>query len=209
MKDKSLILVEELYTNNLKEYGITSTSVGWPNPEDHRLRFDKLLGSFDLKTPFSLNDLGCGYGAVLNYFNENRLPVEHYYGYDISQEMLDSLVPSNYSDIIIERFCSPNLSTCADFSIASGIFNVKFEESEEDWLKHILQTLSCLNEFSSRGFSFNLLTSYVDFKRDHLYYGDPLFFFDYCKKNFSNYVTLLHDYKLWEWTVVVKKEVLK
>ena len=151
MKDKSLTLVEELYTSNLKEYGITSTSVGWPNPEDHILRFDKLLGSFGLKKPFSLNDLGCGYGAVLDYFNENGLPVEHYYGYDISQEMLDSLVPSNYPDIIIEKFCSPNLSACADFSIASGIFNVKFEESEEDWLKYILQTLNCLNEFSSSG----------------------------------------------------------
>lgn len=97
------------------------------------------------------------------------------------------------------------MSTEADFSIASGIFNVKFSENDESWTKYILETLENMNQFSNNVFSFNLLTSYVDFKKDHLYYGDPLFFFDYCKKNFSKYVTLYHDYPLWEWTVVVIK----
>ena len=63
-----------------------------------------------------------------------------------------------------------------------------------------------MNEKSLKGFAFNCLTSYVDYKEDHLYYGNPLFFFDFCKKNFSKYVTLIHDYKLYEWTMLVVKE---
>ena len=57
----------------------------------------------------------------------------------------------------------------------------------------------------SKGISFNLLTKYADYEADNLYYGDPLYFFDYCKRNLSKYVTLLHDYELYEWTILVKK----
>lgn len=205
MKDAPLAPVKELYTNNLKEFGMVSQSVGWPNAADHTLRFDKLLGSFDISKPFSLNDLGCGYGAVLDYLHINNKPIKQFFGYDISQEMLDSLDSAKYPTVEIKKICSSQLSTMADYSIASGIFNVKFEETDEKWISYILETLNALNQFSKIGFSFNLLTSYVDFKRDHLYYGDPLFFFDYCKKNFSKQVSLLHDYKLWEWTIAVKK----
>jgi hypothetical protein len=44
----------------------------------------------------------------------------------------------------------------------------------------------------------------VDWKQDDLYYGDPLFFFDHCKRTFSRTVTLLHDYPLYEWTIHVR-----
>jgi len=47
----------------------------------------------------------------------------------------------------------------------------------------------------------------VDWKQDNLYYGDPFLFFDYCKRNISRYVSLLHDYPLYEWTIIVRKEV--
>ena len=61
-------------------------------------------------------------------------------------------------------------------------------------------------EQSRIGFSFNLLTSYVDWEEDHLYYGDPGVFFEYCKRKHSRFVTLLHDYPLYEWTIAVRKE---
>jgi hypothetical protein len=41
--------------------------------------------------------------------------------------------------------------------------------------------------------------------RDDLYYADPLFFFDYCKTRFSRFVTLIHDYPLYEFTILVRK----
>ena len=41
---------------------------------------------------------------------------------------------------------------------------------------------------------------------DDLYYADPLFFFDYCKNYFSEKITLIHDYDLYEFTILVKKE---
>ena len=94
-----------------------------------------------------------------------------------------------------------------DFVIASGIFNVRLENTQEDWLIYVLETLQKLNSHSTKGFSFNVLTKYSDkeFMKDYLYYADPLFLFDYCKSNFSKNVALLHDYNLYEFTLIVRK----
>ena len=53
---------------------------------------------------------------------------------------------------------------------------------------------------------FNALTSYsdADKRRDDLYYADPLHWFDYCKRKHSRFVTLLHYYPLYEFTVLVR-----
>jgi len=95
----------------------------------------------------------------------------------------------------------------ADYVIASGIFNVKLKNSEKDWLEYILETLKVINKKSIKGFSFNMLTKYSDaeYMKDNLYYADPLFIFDYCKRNFSKWVTLKHDYPLYEFSIIVKK----
>ena len=95
----------------------------------------------------------------------------------------------------------------ADYTVASGIFNVKMEYEEKEWLDYFLQTLNNMNANSEKGFSFNALTKYSDkeFMKDNLYYAEPLFIFDYCKTHFSKYVALVHDYPLYEFTILVKK----
>ncbi|HAI76542.1 MAG TPA: SAM-dependent methyltransferase, partial [Microscillaceae bacterium] len=61
---------------------------------------------------------------------------------------------------------------------------------------------------SDQGFAFNALTSYSDleFRKQELYYSDPLYLFDYCKKNFGKNVALLHDYNQYDFTIIVKKK---
>ncbi|HEX2060504.1 MAG TPA: class I SAM-dependent methyltransferase, partial [Thermoanaerobaculia bacterium] len=71
-------------------------------------------------------------------------------------------------------------------------------------LQYILKMLANMAEHSTRGFAFNLLTSYVDWKEPHLFYGDPSFFFDHCVRNISRRVVVFHDYPLYEWTIGVR-----
>ena len=94
----------------------------------------------------------------------------------------------------------------ADYTVASGIFNVKLDVSEEDWREYVVRTVETLARFSRRGFAFNMLTSYsdADRMRPDLYYGDPSFFFDHCKRTHSLNVALLHDYGLYEFTMIVR-----
>ena len=97
--------------------------------------------------------------------------------------------------------------TKADYTVASGIFNVKLNTPVVEWEEYILDTLETINALSKNGFAFNVLTKYSDpeFTHPDLYYADPLFCFDYCETHFSRFVALLHDYPLYEFTILVRK----
>lgn len=197
--------IEELYSQCLKKYGFQPQSVGWNDEKSHFLRFEKLVQVIeDPSTSITINDLGCGYGALFSFLVARQFNVSLYRGYDISQNMINA-AQTFISDKRAFFIQSNVLLHLADYSFASGIFNVKFDIDVKLWEKYIIYILNNLNQFSLKGFAFNLLTTYVDFKRDHLYYGDPLFYFDFCKRHFSKKVSLLHDYDLFEWTILVKK----
>ena len=199
--------IGQLYADNLSKHGIDSKSVGWNTPECQELRFAQLVKVFERKADeVTINELGCGYGHLLKYLNQHQFKVGHYFGYDIAPEMLSAakkyLVDEASKISLIE---SHELTVQADYSICSGIFNVRFEERDTVWLEHIKRTLRDMYEHANKGISFNMLTKYVDWKEDHLYYGDPEYFFNFCVTEFSRRVVLLHDYPLYEWTIVVYK----
>jgi hypothetical protein len=95
----------------------------------------------------------------------------------------------------------------ADYGLASGILNVRMGRSAAEWQSYLEDTLDVLNRTSRLGFAFNCLTSYsdADKMRDYLYYADPCILFDFCKRRYSRNVGLLHDYELYEFTILVKK----
>jgi len=199
--------IKELYDKSFDEYGIDPRSVGWTKAGSQDLRFKKLMEVVDNRaTPFTLNELGCGYGELYNYCLREGFCVDRYYGYDISVKMLEAAREHLGNSDKIELFNSPILKTKADYTVTSGIFNVRFDCPEDEWKNHVIETLHNLYDFSEKGFAFNLLTKYADYEEHHLYYGDPCDWFDYCKRNFSKQVSLLHDYPLWEWTMIVRKE---
>ena len=64
-----------------------------------------------------------------------------------------------------------------------------------------------MNANSLKGFAFNCLTSYSDPEkmRADLFYPNPCQVFDHCKTKFSRHVALLHDYGLYEFSILVRK----
>lgn len=204
---KPLSRISELYSDNLERNGAVSTAVGWNTPESQRLRFEKLTSVVETGTgPFSVNDYGCGYGAHLDHLLGQNMEVSAYHGYDLSAKMLDtarSRMGSFQGELDLRQ--SASLDTEADYTFVSGTFNVRFDATEEQWKQFILDKLDEMHRLSRKGFAFNLLSTYVEWQEPHLFYGDPLFWFDHCKRNYSRQVALLHDYPLYEWTILVRK----
>ncbi len=196
--------IVDYYTEKIKTYGPEHRGVDWNSVESQELRFDQLLKLCETKGPLTLNDYGCGYAGLAQHMSSKGYSFT-YFGYDLSLAMVEhartilALLPGSMV------FNDHNQLPIADYTVASGIFNVKMDVNPERWLAYILDTLQIVALHSKRGFAFNLLTGYADPERmrPDLYYGDPFFFFDYCRNNFSRYVTLLHDYKLYEWTMIV------
>jgi cyclopropane fatty-acyl-phospholipid synthase-like methyltransferase len=156
--------------------------------------------------PASLCDLGCGYGALSEYLKQNA-PLISYHGVDISHEMIDAARKSSTTLPSAQFSVRATPPGNFDYTVASGIFNVRGKRSDAEWKEYIETTITEMNKASARGIAFNCLTKYSDHDRmvQHLYYADPCAFFDFCKRNFSRNVALLHDYELYEFTILVRK----
>ena len=87
------------------------------------------------------------------------------------------------------------------------MLNVKQGAGEPEWTAYARDTIADLAALGTRGFAFNALTLYsdADKRRPDLYYADPLALFDHCKRAYSRFVTLLHDYPLYEFTILVRR----
>jgi SAM-dependent methyltransferase len=198
--------VTRYYTARFEAHGATPQGVDWNSGESQRKRFDQCARLWEGRTRFSLNDFGCGYGALLDYLVERKLDVD-YLGVDVSEAMIEEA----NARMAGRRNCSFVRSSIpprvADFTVASGLFNVKLDAVATAWLDYMLAMLGEMDRTSASGFGFNCLTKYSDperMRRD-LYYADPAFLFDYCKTRFARNVALLHDYDLYEFTILVRK----
>lgn len=199
--------VAEYYAGKLAQYGETPQGVDWNGEEGQARRFLQLCKIVDASEPFSVNDLGCGYGALYDFLASSS-ETFWYTGIDVSEEMVRA-AERRYFDRTQARFIrAVEPDRVADYGVASGIFNVRLGRSDEQWLAYMEATLDVLNRTSRRGFAFNCLTSYsdADKMRDYLYYADPCQLFHLCKRRYSRNVALLHDYGLYEFTILVRKQ---
>lgn len=198
---------KDYFAQRLTTHGATPRGVDWNSESAQELRFAQLCKVITSEKPFSLLDYGSGYGALADYLLRQGYPLQHYQGYDIVEAMVSQGQALHVDQPLFHFTSQLDALTPLDFAIASGIFNIKLESTAEDWTRYVVGELTKINQLSRAGFSFNMLTSYsdADHMRPDLYYADPCFFFDYCKRNFSRNVALLHDYELYDFTILVRK----
>ena len=206
-RDRQIIRqIDEYYSSKIREFGRSPLGVDWNGAESQLLRFQQLLKVMEGDTDFSVADVGCGYGALLDVLPQ-RFENFRYTGLDISAAMIRAAT-ERYGHLSNVDFLNATIpSGIVDYCVASGIFNVKLDCLNENWLDYIYDSLRAINGVSLRGFSFNCLTSFseAEKKRDYLYYADPCVIFEWCKRNCSRQVALLHDYGLFEFTILVRK----
>ncbi len=198
--------VAEYYSEKLAKYGQSPRGVDWNGEESQTLRFGQLCKIIDTQNPFSVNDLGCGYGALYDFL-AGMYETFSYTGIDIAENMIHA-AQLRYQGHFQARFVlSSEPDQIADYSIASGIFNVRLGRSDSEWQSYLETTLDVMDKTSRLGFAFNCLTSYSDpdKMRDYLYYANACSLFDYCKRRYAKNIALLHDYGLYEFTLLVRK----
>jgi SAM-dependent methyltransferase len=198
--------VAKYYAEKLHQHGDTPRGVDWNGEQGQVLRFAQLLRVVDRTSAYSINDLGCGYGALVQYLQAAGGPFS-YHGYDVAEDMVLA-ARRRYTGVSNADFHVAAAPTqVADYGVASGIFNVRLGHTDAGWITYIRSTLDAIDQTSRRGFAFNCLTSYADADRmrEHLYYADPCALFDLCKRSYSRNVSLLHDYDLYEFTILVRK----
>ena len=198
--------VSDYYTNKLENFGVSPKGVDWNGAESQEIRFEKLSLIYRDLDNFSVCDLGCGYGAMYSHL-ESKAKDFQYVGVDISEAMLTAAKENlkNKTNTFFSQYINDIIPV--DYVVASGIFNVKLDFSIKHWEEYIIETIADMNDASTKGFAFNCLTSHSDVThmKEKLYYGNPAFFLSHVLDNYSKNVTLLHDYGLYEFTVLVRK----
>ena len=167
--------VKNYYSEKVLQFGATPAGVDWNSSESQQLRFEQLVKVCKGSTQFSINDLGCGYGAMYDYLTRQGFNFQ-YSGYDLSDSMIHEARRLTAEKNNCEFAVGDSLKE-ADYTVASGVFNVKMDVDSREWERYVLEVLEKTDQASRRGFAFNILTHYSDseYMKDHLYYADPCF----------------------------------
>jgi hypothetical protein len=202
--------IRSYFADKLLQHGATPRGVDWNSTGSQETRFSQLAKVINQPgKPFSLLDYGSGFGSFYDYLISQKAVVEKYAGFDIVESMVAKGSEMHAGMKGVEFFSKDEDLPQCDYVVASGIFNIKLDTPQDVWTEYVIKILSRMNELAIRGFSFNLLTKYSDaeFMRPDLYYADPGQIFDVCKRKFSRNVAILHDYDLYDFTVIVRKQL--
>ncbi|MCY7375351.1 MAG: class I SAM-dependent methyltransferase [Pyrinomonadaceae bacterium] len=193
------------FDKRVEKYGAGLKAVDWKSRKAQYNRFRELLKVADFSAPFSILDYGCGDGELFRFLQTSGADFQ-YFGFDVSAQMIEAA----RKKFAASKNClfSTRLEDFpkADYTAASGVFSMKFADDDE-WQEYMKAKIFEFDALSYKGFAFNALTSYSDIerRRDDLYYADPLYWFDFCKRNLSRFVSLLHDYPEYDFTIIVRK----
>lgn len=204
-----LARVARAYARRLDQCGATAKGVFWRGEEWQRRRFERLREVFAEADAaggaVSVNDLGCGYGGFFQYLTE--LPVmreSRYIGYDISQEMIDAC-NARISDPrarFVRNMCATEI---ADYSFACGTFNLTGGAAPEDWRPYVEESLKHLWGRTRKALAFNMLRIDEEEKFDGLFYVEPQYFADFCRRHLAADVTMIDERPLPDVTYFVRR----
>jgi SAM-dependent methyltransferase len=199
--------IESYYSEKITAFGPTPRGADWNSIITQEVRFLQLLKICNFSAPFALNDVGCGYGALLSYLTKYHPEIYiDYLGFDVSPAMIyhaDRL----QRDLSRAGFMVANASPrIADYSVASGVFNVKLDQPLDRWERYVAKTLVDIHASSRRGFAVNfMIPTASDWDTHELYRTVPEPWIRYCENELQSSAQVLADYGLREFTLLVRR----
>lgn len=200
--------VAHYYSGKIERHGPTPAGVDWPCEPAQQLRFVQLLRLADWREPCTLDDWGCGYGALLGWIRRRHPGASiDYLGIDLSPAMIRSAT-ALWRRHRAARFCVGERSPrVADYAVASGLFNVRIDEPLPLWEGFVAQTLRDMAAHTRIGFAVNFLTPLprgMAGKRE-LYRIAPAKWAAFCERELGMRVTLLDRYGMREFTLLARR----
>lgn len=202
-----LNLVSLAYSYRVNQCGPVANGVFWKDQDGQMLRYELLLQAImeeDLNGPISVNDLGCGYGALFDLLADQPMMQDgRYYGYDISPKMIEK-AKVRHVDSRATFIESPVATETADYSFVSGTYNMNFGARRDIWGEYVKTSLLRLWEKTAKVMAFNMLDAASPERLLDLYYADRNEFVEFAM-SLSPEVEIIDDYPLDEFTIYVKR----
>ena len=185
--------INRAYARSLTRHGPTPQGVFWNSKKTQIARFaaltaairadhEKQIGRQQMErqqngrgqhtpAPPVIADIGCGYGALLDYIDtQPALAGWGYRGIDVTPAMVEACT---------QRF--PERAACfttgkappaaVDYCLVSGTFNLCLINDADRWQRYILESLTPCWHASRRGIALNLLCADKALIRNNIYYA--------------------------------------
>jgi len=202
-----LEFVRRVYAYRIDQCGPVPNGVYWKDAEGQVLRLEILMQAVlpeDLNGPISVNDFGCGYGALFELLrSEPMMRGGRYVGYDIAEEMV-SAAQIFHTDARAKFVISPVATEIADYSFVSGTYNMFMGAEHALWTQYVKSSLDMLWAKTGKVMAYNLLDDQSEPKLGDLYYADKRTFIEHAL-TLSPEVEVVDDYPLGEFTIFVKR----
>jgi len=198
--------IEAYYTDKISRHGVGPRGVDWTCTATQELRFVQLLKLCDFSRPFSLNDIGCGYGALVGFLARRHPEADiDYLGVDLSPAMI-SRARHRHRGAQGRRFLAGNeIPRIADYALASGVMNVMLDHPRALWEEFVADTLRRMHAASRRGFAVNFMADKLDgTATEGLYCTDPSRWILFCEQTLGCVVEIVGGYGMREFTLLVR-----
>ena len=163
------------YKERLAALGPTPKGVFWRDESTQIARFDALLDLVDSVTPVAnptLGDVGCGYGAMLDFVQKTpRYQNFHYIGIDINRTMINSC-KEKFPDQKHLFFVGKHPPSPVDFCVFSGTFNLCYTTDISLWNEYIFTNLQQCWQRSRYGDVLNLLCGSKTEIKNQIFYTE-------------------------------------
>jgi len=199
--------VARYYSGKIERHGPTPAGVDWPCEPTQQLRFVQLLRMCDWNAPCSLDDWGCGYGALLGFMAVRHPAAQvDYLGIDLSPAMVRSATALWRRKRGARFHVGERSPRVADYAVASGLFNVRITEPLPLWEAFVAQTLRDMAARTRIGFAVNFLAPLPHGMpgKPELYRVAPAQWLAFCERELGTRVTLLERYGMREFTLLAR-----
>jgi len=162
--------LKKIYSKNVKKFGCIPAAIFWNSEQSQRKRFEiliNLIKNFEKNYKLSIADIGCGYGAFLDFLIKYNYKNIKYSGYDINPTLIKSCL-KKYPKIYfsINNFPSVN----CDLAVMSGTYNLCVTDNISLWEDYIIYNLRKCFSYCKKGIIFNLQYSDTSYIKNFIYY---------------------------------------
>jgi len=202
LNDTEKYKIIERYTERFKKYGIDFRTLNPGSEEKQRIQHSihSSIGELNNRT---ILDIGCGLASYYEFLLSKGFKV-NYIGYDI----VEPFIECNR-----ERFPEAHFETrdifregivhSADYVCMCQVFNNKYDAIDNEEV--VKKAIALAFDAARIGISIDMLTKYVNYEVEGLYYFLPENLFSYAK-SLTRFVMLRHDYLPFDFTLFLYKD---
>lgn len=179
--------IADHYRKLLRRYGDEAEAAQYTSRESQFRRFAS-LGRIGNVTGKRILDYGCGTGGLAEYFEKAGKKLGFYCGVDIVPEFFEHARAKCPKGL----FCLPDEigELRFDYVFISGVFNNRRRGNRLFWQ----ETVRTLYLRCDEGLAFNLMSTYVDYRDNGLFYEDPCRVLHFLKQEITPFVSIHNDY---------------